>query len=121
MSEAPQPGSPDVPALQERLQDVARLLRQSATLDPGSQRALSELVDELGQALSAAAVPPAEVARLAESTTHLAEALHQRHSRGLLGQARDRLDRAVSSAEAHAPVAVGLARRLLDALSDLGI
>jgi hypothetical protein len=38
-----------------------------------------------------------------------------------LGKARDRLGAAVLQAETHAPVAAGLARRLLDVLGNIGI
>jgi hypothetical protein len=121
MPESPQSKPPAVPDVQARLQDVARLLRQTSSLDLESQNALAELVDELSKALQAARVPPTEVTHLAESTAHLAEALHHQHGRGLLGGARDRLERALTNAEVKAPVAVGLARRLLDALANLGI
>jgi hypothetical protein len=121
MPETPESKPSAVPEVQARLRDVARLLRQTSSLDLESQRALAELVDELSKALHAARVPPAEVTHLAESTAHLAESLHHQQERGLLDGARDRLERAVSSAEIKAPVAVGLARRLLDALANLGI
>src|SRR2546423_1545238 len=117
MSETPESSPPAVPQIQARLQDVARLLRQTGSLDPESQHTLAELVDELSKTLDAAHMPPTEVTHLAESTAHLAESLHHRRERGLLGAARDRLERAVGNAEANAPVAVGLARRLLDALA----
>jgi hypothetical protein len=121
MPETPEPSPPAVPEIQARLQDVARMLRKSSALDPDSQRALAELVDELSRAFHTTSVPPAEVAHLAESTAHLAESLHQRHDRGLVERARDRLERALANAEAQAPVAVGLARQLLDALAGIGI
>jgi hypothetical protein len=113
--------TPSAQEVQTRLQEVAGLLRKSRTLDAEAQRTLAELVEELSTLLAAGNVPPAEVARLAESTVHLAESLHHPHDRGLLGNARDRLDGAVIDAEAHAPVAVGLARRFLDALANIGI
>src|SRR5262249_30278410 len=81
---------------------------------------LAELVDELGEALRVAPVPPEEVARLAGTTAQLAEALHH-HDRGWLESARDRFDEAVVQTEAHAPVAVRLARRLADSLGSMGI
>jgi hypothetical protein len=121
MPETPAPGTPAVPEIQARLQDIARLLRQSGTIDPESRHALSELVDELSKVLKTADVPAAEVTHLAESTAHLAESLHHQREQGLLGKARDRLERAVSDAEVQAPNAVGVARRLLEALANLGI
>ncbi len=121
MPDTPQSNTPSVPEVQARLHEVAKLLRQSSSLDTASQRALSELVSELGKSLAGAQLPAEEVAHLADSTAHLAEALHHEHDRGLLGKARDRLEGAVINAEAHAPNAVGLARRFLDALANLGI
>jgi hypothetical protein len=107
--------------VQGRLHEVARLLRESGSLDAASQRALAELVDELSRSLQAGNVPPTEVAHLADSTAHLAEALHHQHDTGIVGKARERLEGAVVQAEAHAPLAVGLARRVLDALANIGI
>jgi hypothetical protein len=113
--------TPSVPELQARLQDVGRLLKQSDALDPESRLALMELVAELKKALAGGEVPAAEVTHLAESTAQLAEALRHPPDRGLLVKARDRLERAVGRAEAEAPDAVDLARRVLEALADLGI
>jgi hypothetical protein len=121
VSDTPSSNPPSVTEVQERLHEVARLLRESRSLDPQSQRVLAELVDELSTTLQAGAVPPAEVAHLAESTAHLAESLHHQHDTGVLGKARERLEGAVLQAEVHAPVAVGLARRVLDMLANIGI
>jgi hypothetical protein len=121
MPDIPESNPPSLPEIQARLSDVSRMLRKTSSLDPESQRALAALVDELNKSLRMANVPAAEVSHLAESTAQLAESLHYQQDRGLLGAARDRLERAVSNAEAHAPLAVGLARRLLDALANIGI
>jgi hypothetical protein len=107
--------------VQSRLREVAGLLRNPRSLDAEGRRVLAELVEELSAALASANVPPEEVARLAESTVHLAESLQHPHDHGLLGNARDRLEGAAIDAEAHAPLAVGLARRLLDVLANIGI
>ncbi len=120
MSDTPQP-TPSAQEVQARLHEVAKLLRGSRSLDAEAQRTLAELVDELSALLRAGNVPPAEVARLADSTVHLAESLQHPQNKGLLGNARDRLEGAVIDAEAHAPVAVGLARRFLEALANIGI
>src|SRR5262245_52500872 len=121
MSDTPDSNPPSVSDVQGRLREVAQLLRQSSSLDTASQRALAELVDELSRSLQSGNVPPAEVAHLADSTAHLAESLHHQHDTGLLGKARERLEGAVAQAEARVPVAVGLARRVLDALANIGI
>src|SRR5262245_51799618 len=121
MADNPLPGTPSVPELQARLHAVAHLLHESSALDPVSRHALTELVDELSAAFQTTPVPPTELAHLAQSTARLAEALHHQHDRGLLGGVRDRFEQAVVSAETHAPFATGLARRLLNALANLGI
>jgi hypothetical protein len=118
MAESPQPS---VPEIQARLRQVSRMLRESSSMEPSSQRALAELVDELNKALATAQLPAAEVAELAVSTAHIAEALHHEHDRSLLGKARDRLQEAILSAEAKAPNAVALAGRVLNALAEWGI
>jgi hypothetical protein len=107
--------------MQDRLRDVASMLRQGGAIDPESRRALAALVDELRKALDDQNVPPAEVARLAASTAHLTEALHQRKETGLLAKAREGLELAALEAEAHVPFLVGLARRVVDALAGIGI
>jgi hypothetical protein len=110
-----------IPDVQGRLHEVARLLRESNQVDPDTRSILAELVDELSETLQSSQVPPTEVERLAGTTAQLAEALHRPHPSGWLAQARDRFEEAALRAEARAPVAVGLARRLLDALSNIGI
>jgi hypothetical protein len=116
------PGSPPTPPeVQARLHAVAQLLRQAEHLTPQARRALAELVDELSDALSSPGAGAAETARLTESTAHLLEALGRRHDTGVLAAARDRVDEAIVAAETKAPVAAGLARRLVEALSNIGI
>jgi hypothetical protein len=110
----------DIAEVRARLHEVAQMLRTSNSLDAESRPMLAELVDELGAALNTAHAP-AEVARLAESAAHLAESLHHQRDQGFLGNARDRLNSALIKAEVKAPVAAGVARRLLDAIANLGI
>jgi hypothetical protein len=114
---------PDQPPerITEGLHDLARVLRAGPPLGPEAQRALAELIDELGNAVGSGSVPSADVTHLAEMTSHFVQALHRKHEPGGLAAARDRLERAVLRAEATAPVTAGLARRALDALSNLGI
>jgi hypothetical protein len=107
--------------VRSRLQDAAGMVRNSDSLDPEVRQSLSELLDELGHTLETTEVPPAEIQRLAEGAAHLAESLHQRHDHGILRNARDRLDGLLLQAETRAPTAVGLARRVIDGLADLGI
>src|SRR5438477_4419567 len=102
MPEPSKPSPPSVSELQDRLRGVAQTLRHSSTIDEDSRQALAELVEELNKALQAQSVPPAEVSRLAESTAHLAESLHHPKGKGLLGTAREGLERAAFEAESHA-------------------
>ena len=121
MSDNTELPTPSVGEVQTRLHEVARLLGESNSLDLEARRVLAELVDELGATLQGSNAPPAEVAHLADSATRLAEALHHQNDQGILGNAQDRLGVAVLQAESHAPVAAGLARRLLDVLANIGI
>jgi hypothetical protein len=121
MPDNPQPGTQSVSDVRTRLHDAATMLRESASLDAEARRTLAELLDELGRALESTAAPPSEMTRLAEGAAHLAESLHQGHDEGLLQKTRDRLEGLMLQAEARAPTAVGLTRRLIDALANLGI
>ena len=110
-----------VPDLLARLRDVARLLRRAPNLDDDARAAIGELVDELTNVLQSSTLLPAEVALLAETTTHLAESLHHQHDERAVGKARERFEQAVVNAESHAPTVVGLARRLIETLANIGI
>jgi hypothetical protein len=118
MPEQPPSGPP---AAQASLHAIAELLRDPRPLTPALRTALADLLDEFGGTLSPAAVPPAEVQHLADSTAHLARALRQKRDLGYIAAARDRLEQAVLATEAQAPTTAGLARRLLDALANIGI
>lgn len=121
MSNEAQGATPSVAEVRKRLHDVAQMLRESRPIDPAVHRALAELLDELSTALAAPNAPPAEVAKLADSTAYLAQSLHEQHDRGILERAREGVGVAMMQAEGHAPIAVGLARSLLDALANIGI
>jgi hypothetical protein len=121
MAENPASRASTLSATKARLRDIAGLLREAGSLDPAARRALAELVDELTKSLESENLPAAELTHLAETTAQLGEALHQKEDLGVIGKAREGLQRAVSKAEANAPLAVGLARKLLDALSQIGI
>ena len=110
-----------VSEIRTRLETVATLLRQSKSLDAEAQRTLADLVDELTRSLETENLPAAELAHLAEITDHLAYTLHNQQDLGIVAKARASLQRAVGNAEAGAPVAVGLARKVLDALANIGI
>ena len=101
--------------------DVAQMLREAHHLEPEAQEALADLVDELGKALTPAALASSETAHLATSAANLAQVLHQQHNPTLLSAAKQRLEQAILRAETKAPVPTGVARRILDVLADLGI
>ena len=112
--------SPTASPVRANLLEVARLLREAHHLDAAAQRELADLVDELAGVLDPAA-PSDQAAHLAETSAHLARALHDPHHPGLLAAAKARLEDAAARAEVNAPVATGVARRLIDALARLGI
>jgi hypothetical protein len=120
MSEPPNPGPDTAARIRANLLESARLLREAHHIDPEAQRTLADLVAELGEALDPSVASSDHAVHLAESSTHLVEALHQRHE-GLIASARDRLAVAAARAESDAPVATGIARRFISALADLGI
>lgn len=121
MPEQSPPGAPAAAGVQASLHTIAEILRDPRPLNHEVRGVLADLVDELGRVLGTAAVPPAEVAHLAESTAQLARAVHRREAPGLLAAARNRLEAAILAAESKAPLTAGLARRLLDTLADIGI
>jgi hypothetical protein len=106
--------------IRNRLQEVVPLLRQTRHIEPDVQQALADLVDELIRVMDPNA-PAAQATHLAESSTHLVQALHRKHHAGLIAAAKERLEEAATRAEAEAPVATGLARRLIDTLANMGI
>jgi hypothetical protein len=121
MEDRPAPNPSEVNDTRSRLRAAVESIRESRTLDPEVRDPLADLLDELDRVLEESHAPPAAVTRLADSASHLAESLHARPDHGLLGRARDRLGDVVYQAEAHAPNAVGLARRVIDALAAAGI
>jgi hypothetical protein len=115
-----EPQTAPTAAVRARLQEIVPRLRSARHIDPAVQRALADLVDELVRVMDPNA-PAAEAAHLAESSAHLVQALDRKHHAGLIAAARDRLEAAATRAETEAPVATGLARRLIDTLANLGI
>lgn len=104
--------------VQSNLREVAQLLREARHLDADAQQELADLMEELASVVAAA---PAETSHLAGHAAQLAHALHQQHDTGLLSSAKRRLEESARRAEAEAPVASGIVRRLLDTLANLGI
>jgi hypothetical protein len=120
---------PEQPALdpqtlsqvQVGLHELTGLLRSGQRLDPEQQHELAKLVDELTQALVPGALSAAEVAILAEDVSHLTHALRHRQDATLLSRAKERLEASTLRAEVKTPIATDIARRLLEALANLGI
>jgi nucleoside-triphosphatase THEP1 len=121
MPEPASSGPPIPPSVQASLHAVAEVLRDPHPLSAEAREALAALVDELGNLLTAPGAPPEAVTHLADSTAHLVQAVHRRADEGLLAAARDRLEQAILGVEAQAPLAAGIARRVLDALAGIGI
>ena len=117
MSEPTPPGSGA--GAKQRLLDLAGLLREAHHLTPETRTALADLMVELAGALGPGDTGP-QAAHLAETAAQAARALNEPHH-GLLDAARARLEAAAVHAEARAPVATGVAWRLLDLLSEIGI
>jgi hypothetical protein len=111
---------PTASAVQTHLRTIAQILHEVRHLGPEAQQLLTDLVEELGNALDSAKVPSAELAHLAESTAHLVQAAHRHEDKGLAA-ARDRLEKALVGAEMEFPRLVDIARRLADTLAGLGI
>ena len=121
MSEPFPSGAPANPPSPAGLHELAQLLRAADHLGPQAQTALADLMDELSQALPAGAPLTGDKAHLADSTAHLIHALHQRKDAGFLSAAKQRLNQAAIRAEAEAPLAAGIVRRVIDALANVGI
>jgi hypothetical protein len=115
------PSSPVAEEVRANLVQIVQLLREPLPLGEEARRSLAEVVAELERALEAGHVPPAEMDHLKDSTTHVLEALRQHPDTGVLPAVRDRLTETFAAAEAQAPFAAGVARRLLEALSNIGI
>jgi hypothetical protein len=111
---------PDRLALRSNLQELAQLLRETPHLEPDAQQELADLVAELSQAL-AGNLTSAEAQHLGQNAVHMIKALHEQRDQDYLSAARDRLRDAAVRAEVKAPVATGIVRRLIDALTNLGI
>jgi hypothetical protein len=103
----------------ERLLNLAGLLRGAHHLSPETRAALGDLMVELAEALGTGGSGP-QATHLAETAAQAARALSEPQP-GLLTTARVGLEAAAIRAEAKAPVATGVAWRLLDLLSEIGI
>jgi hypothetical protein len=107
--------------VREHLRTIAQLLREEPQLSPETQQLLAELADELSRALESEAAPPAELNDIAMHVAQLVRAAHRGEQAGLVARLRNRLDTAAAGLESRSPLIAGLTRRLIDALTELGI
>ncbi len=121
MNEPSSSASPSSAEVRTLLQTIAVLLRHTHHLGPEAQLLLADLVEELGNSLEQANVPSTELAHLTESASHLVEVALAEDAPGILEGARDRLERATVAVETASPALAGLARRLAEMLSNIGI
>ena len=119
----PQPPSDSThePSIRDRLHQLALHLRGHPHLGPEAQTELAELLDDLGREIAPERLTVGEEKHLHELVTHVAEALGAPGATGVFGAAKDRLEEMVVDAEVRAPFAAGIARRIVAALTDLGI
>jgi hypothetical protein len=107
--------------LEAKLHRIAGLLRDAGHLSPKAQQSLALLVDDLARAVQKPTGDPVAANHVAATAANLLDALVQKDDQGMLSAARDRLERTVISAGSQAPMAAGVARRLLDILAGIGI
>jgi hypothetical protein len=115
-----QPAKGEIPDPPVDIEELARRLREAEHLEPEAREQGAELLNELAAALDQAE-PSAHTEHLTQSTAQLVLAVKDRHDPGLIESAIDRLEEAVLRAEAKAPVATGIALRLIDVLAATGI
>jgi hypothetical protein len=113
--------SPSGAEVGKLLAAIAQLLRHTHQLGPEAQLVLADLIEEMGRAIEHTEVPSSEIALLTESASQLVEAVREEPAPGVLEAARGRLENAAVAVETQAPTLAGLARRLAETLSNLGI
>jgi hypothetical protein len=122
MNETPSSAAPSPAEVRLLLETIAQLLRHTHHLGTEAQLLLADLVEELGRSLAQAQVSAKEMAHLTESASHLVQVAIQEDERpGMLDAARSRMEKAAVAVETGSPVLAGLARRLAEMLSNLGI
>ncbi len=121
MAEEPSLPAPSSQEIHAHLHAISELLRQPHRLDASAQAALADLVDELDNAFNLGKIANEEAVRLAASASHFAAAIHRGEPASVLEATRARLEKAAIAAESSAPLVAGLARRFIDALSNVGI
>lgn len=115
------PGPGEQPPVADTLRAIAEVLRDAGHLGPTAQREIADTIEELSRTLGEAGIEPARAAALAEHVRHLGDLVNRRESVTETQPARDRLTMAIAAVEAESPFVAGVARRLIDLLSSLGI
>ncbi len=105
----------------EHLHTIAQLLREADHLEPETQARLAALADELSQAVRLNVVPSAELAHLTASTAALVEMVRHQREAHVVAAGRQRLAEAIVNVESAVPNVAGIGRRILEALTNLGI
>ncbi len=103
------------------LRTISKLLHETDHLNSAARQELADLVEELSDALDAEEVSSEQLNHLHESTAHLVQAVHEQRESNVVLSARDRVEEAILAIETRSPTVAGLARRLVDALSNIGI
>lgn len=102
------------------LGELARLLREVDHLEPEVRRELADVVEELEAAVHGE-LTVEDAAHVRSSVRHVIEAIRQQRDQTAPGHAVGQLEATVARTAAEAPVAAGVARRLIEMLADLGI
>jgi hypothetical protein len=121
MPDEQKPTAQEPGKIQARLHELAKSLRESGNLEPATRQALADLADELAASGDFTKTSPAEVGHLLQTSAQVMDLVRQTPEATIPLSTRERLEQAILAAEARAPVLSGLAHRLLDVLSDLGI
>lgn len=120
MPEDPPKGDEPVPPTADTIEELARRVRESEHLEPGTRDQVADLLGDLAAELNQAE-PSAHKELLAQTATQLVQAVRDQHEPGLIEAARERLEEVVARAETNAPVATDLVLQLIDLLANLGI
>jgi Domain of unknown function (DUF4404) len=120
MTEQPDVSPETINRIRSDLHEVAQLLRGARHLEPGTQAALADLLDELRGELGSASLNSVHATQLAQVVAQLARALHENDT-GPLSRAKSRIEEAIGRAEVESPVIAGVVRRFVDSLANIGI
>lgn len=118
MSDQVSKGKDRNPEIAEAISELARRLHEAEHLAPEVRAEAADLLDELSRELRQSSSQSED---LAESTAQFVRAVKDQHEPGLVEAAWDRVEKAVAKAETTSPLATDLVRRLIDALTGIGI